>query len=192
MAKSKKAEEKKQVNPAPEQQEQGQEKEAAQPVAENVTLTTEEFNQVKAHIETLQKEKDEAIGLAQRLQADFDNYRKRNATLRADSYDDGVRECIKELIPTLDNFDRALENAIGVEPKFLEGIQLVQRTLLDALHKVGLQEIPAEGQFDPNLHNAVMQEEAQGRKSGEILEVFQKGYEVKGKILRHTMVKVAQ
>jgi len=160
--------------------------------ADTVSLTKEEFDQVKAHIETLQQEKDEAIALAQRLQADFDNYRKRNATLRADSFDDGVRDCIKELLPTLDNFDRALENAEGVDTGFVEGMKLIQRTLLDALHKQGLSEIPADGKFDPNLHNAVMQQQEDGKEEGDILEVFQKGYEVKGRILRHTMVKVAQ
>ncbi len=158
----------------------------------DVTLTQAEFQEVKTHIETLQKEKDEAVALAQRLQADFDNYRKRNATLRADSFDDGVRDCIKELLPVLDNFDRAIENATGVDEGFLEGVKLVQRTLMDALMKSGLSSIPADGKFDPNLHNAVMQEEAEGHESGDILAVFQKGYEVKGRILRHTMVKVAQ
>ena len=160
--------------------------------AETVSLTKEEFEQVKAHIETLQKEKEEAIALAQRLQADFDNYRKRNATLRADSFDDGIRDCIKELLPTLDNFDRALDNAEGVDPGFLEGMKLIQRTLMDALQKQGLSQIPADGKFDPNLHNAVMQQQEEGKEEGDILEVFQKGYEVRGRILRHTMVKVAQ
>lgn len=159
---------------------------------ETVQLTQEEFLKVKAHIETLQKEKEEAIALAQRLQADFDNYRKRNSTLRKDSYDEGIRDCIRALLPTLDNFDRALGNAQGVEAAFVEGVELVLRTMLEALGKQGLKEIDATGVFDANLHNAVMQEEAQGKETGEILEVFQKGYEVDGKILRYSMVKVAQ
>ncbi len=159
---------------------------------EFVKLTKTEFDTVKAHIETLQKEKDEAIVLAQRLQADFDNYRKRNATLKADSYQEGMRDCVKALIPSLDNFDLAVQNMENVDPRYLDGVKLVQRTLLDALNKLGLQEIQADGMFDPNLHNAVLQEPAEGRQSGEILEVLQKGFEMNGRILRYSMVKVAE
>lgn len=160
--------------------------------AEYVKLSKTEFDTVKAHIETLKKEKDEAIALAQRLQADFDNYRKRNATLKADSYQEGMRDCAKALIPSLDNFDLAIQNMETVDPCYLDGVKLVQRALLDALNKLGLQEIQADGVFDPNLHNAVLQEPAEGRQSGEILEVLRKGFEMNGKILRHSMVKVAE
>ncbi len=159
---------------------------------EYVKLSKAEFDTVKVHIETLSKEKDEAIALAQRLQADFDNYRKRNATLKADSYQEGMRDCAKALIPSLDNFDLAVQNMQNVDPCYLDGVKLVQRTLLDSLNKLGLQEIPAEGLFDPNLHNAVLQEPSEGKQSGEILEVLQKGFEMNGRILRHSMVKVAE
>lgn len=159
---------------------------------EYVKLSKAEFDTVKAHIETLQKEKDEAIALAQRLQADFDNYRKRNATLKADSYQEGMRDCVKALIPSLDNLDLAVQNMESVDPRYLDGVKLVQRTLLDSLAKLGLQEIQAEGVFDPNLHNAVLQEAVEGKLSGEILEVLQKGYEMNGRILRYSMVKVAE
>ncbi len=159
---------------------------------EFIKLSQAEFDTVKAHIEALKKEKDEAIALAQRLQADFDNYRKRNATLKADSYQEGMRDCVKALIPSLDNLDLAVLNMETVDPCYLDGVKLVQRTLIDALAKLGLQEIAAEGVFDPNLHNAVLQEPAEGKESGEILEVFQKGFEMNGRILRHSMVKVAE
>lgn len=187
---------------------------------EVIKLSKADFEKVKAHIESVQKEKDEAltaskkqkkgyekakqriaelesekdeaIAIAQRLHADFDNYRKRNATLRTDSFDEGKRDCIKALLPVLDSFDRAMENAQGVEPGFLEGIGLVQRLLLDTLGKQGLEEIPAAGLFDPKLHDAVMQEAVNGKESGEILEVLQKGYCVRDRILRHSMVKVAE
>jgi len=192
LAKAKKPEEQEQANVQTEAPEAPETPVETAEAVDGVKLTREEFDQVKAHIETLQKERDEAVNLAQRLQADFDNYRKRNATLRADSHDDGVRDCIKELLPVLDNFDRALACTEGVEESFLEGMKLVQRTLLDALQKQGMSEVPAEGAFDPNLHNAVLQEPAEGVRSGDILAVLQKGYEVKGRILRHTMVKVAQ
>lgn len=159
---------------------------------DTIEVTQEEFEEFRQNIEKLQQERDEAINLAQRLQADFDNFRKRNATVRTDSMEEGKNYCIKALLHVLDNFDRAMENSNGVDENFFEGIKLVQRSLLDALNKLGMSEIPTDGQFNPELHNAVMQEHEDGREVGEILEVFQKGYEVNGKILRHSMVKVAE
>lgn len=150
------------------------------------------YDKAKAQIKDLEKEKEEAIAVAQRLHADFDNYRKRNASLRMESLEEGRRECVQALLPTLDNFDRAMENSEGVEKGFVEGMQLVQKLLLDTLHKFGLEEIAADGLFDPNLHNAVMQEAAEGKQSGEIVEVLQKGYRMGDRILRHSMVKVAE
>lgn len=161
-------------------------------VPENVTLTKAEFDQVKAHIDGLQKEKEETVQMAQRLQADFDNYRKRNASLRLESLDEGAREIIKDILPVLDNFDRAMENTANVDPGYVEGIRLVHKQLLGILEKNGLEEIPADGMFDADLHNAVMQEEAEDKESGMITAVFQKGYKVKNRIIRHSMVKVAK
>lgn len=159
---------------------------------ETYTLTAEEFHAAQEHIAALQKERDESVALMQRIQADFDNYRRRNASIRADSYEDGKRECIKALIPVLDNFDRALENAATVDAGWKDGISLVYRQLFDTLNKLGLEQIEAEGQFDPTRHEAVMRESADGRESGEILAVLQKGYRVGERIIRHAMVKVAE
>ncbi|HOF95189.1 MAG TPA: nucleotide exchange factor GrpE [Clostridia bacterium] len=165
---------------------------AVETAEQGIKLTQTEFESVKAHIEALQKEKEEAVSLAQRLQADFDNYRKRNASLKTDCYEEGVRDCIETLLPTLDSFDFALESMTDLEPCFVDGVRLVKRMLIDALAKLGFEEVPADGAFDPVLHNAVMQEEAEGKNPGEVLEVLQKGYRVKGRILRHSMVKVAK
>ncbi|MDO5112494.1 MAG: nucleotide exchange factor GrpE [Clostridia bacterium] len=159
---------------------------------EPVTLSAAEFNEVRKHIETLQKEKDETVNLCQHLQADFDNYRKRNASLHLDSVNEGERNVIKALLPVLDNFDRAMENIENVDPAWVDGLRLVQKQLLDALAKFGLEEIGAEGKFDPNLHEAVMQQETEGVESGTIVMVMQKGYKVKDRIVRHSMVGVAK
>ena len=159
---------------------------------EVIQLKREEFLEVKNHIAGLEKERDEMKALAQRVQADFDNFRRRNATVMTDCREEGLRSCIKELLPVLDNFDRAMESAKGVQNDWLEGVRLVQRQLMETLGKCGLKEIPAEGMFDPNLHEAVMQEAAEGAESGAILAVFQKGYQVNDRIIRHSMVKVAQ
>ncbi len=166
--------------------------EAAEELPEAITLTRDEFNEVKARIDALQKEKDETVATAQRLQADFDNYRKRNASIRLDSLDEGTRELMRALLPVLDNFDRALENSGNVDQGWVDGIKLVHKQLLDILGKNGLEEIPAEGAFDPDFHEAVLQEEVEGTESGAILAVLQKGYKVKNRIIRHSMVKVAK
>ncbi|MBQ3663711.1 MAG: nucleotide exchange factor GrpE [Clostridia bacterium] len=169
-----------------------QKENAAEP--ETYTFTAEEFRQAKEALEKLRKEKEEAIGLLQRNQADFDNFRRRNGSVRTDSLEEGKRNCIKELLPVLDNFDRAMEAEAGDEAGagWRDGIKLVHKQLMDTLQKLGLSEIEADGKFDPNLHNAVMQEKAEGKESGDILAVFLKGYRVGDKIIRHTMVKVAE
>ena len=170
----------------------GQAEATSQPEPESYTLTAEEFKTVQEHIQTLQKQKDETVALLQRNQADFDNFRRRNASVRADSLEEGKRECIKALLPALDNFDRALQAEGAGDESWREGVRLVHRQLMDSLQKLGLSEIEAEGKFDPNVHEAVMQEKAEGRESGDILAVLQKGYRVGERIVRHSMVKVAE
>ena len=159
---------------------------------ETTTRSRDEFNQVKEHIDKLQADHDKVVVLAQRIQADFDNYRKRNASIYADSKEEGVRKVITGLLPVLDNFERALGSCEGIDEKWLEGIRLVQRQLLEELKKEGLEEIAADGAFDPTLHEAVLQEEVEDAQSGMILAVLQKGYKVKDRIIRHSMVKVAK
>ena len=139
----------------------GQSEAASQPEPESYTLTAEEFKTVQEHIQTLQKQKDETVALLQRNQADFDNFRRRNASVRADSLEEGKRECIKALLPALDNFDRALQAEGAGDESWREGVRLVHRQLMDSLQKLGLSEIEAEGKFDPNVHEAVMQEKAE-------------------------------
>ncbi len=159
---------------------------------ESYTLTAEEFAAAKAHIEALTKEKDETVGLLQRVQADFDNYRRRNASIRLDSYEEGKRDTVKELLPVLDNFERALDSIPEENAAMREGIAMVQRQLLDALKKLGLEEIEDDCKFDPAKHEAVMREKVDGKESGDIVVVFQKGYRMGDRIIRHCMVKVAE
>ncbi|MBR0156737.1 MAG: nucleotide exchange factor GrpE [Clostridia bacterium] len=161
----------------------------------SVTLSKEEFEQAKAEIERMRgeieaskKNADEAVLDAQRIQAEFANFRKRNQSIRSESIDDGVRETVKALLPVLDNFDRALANSDG--SPFAEGMEKINKQLIDCLKKCGMEEVEAEGAFDPNLHEAVMQDTESEAESGTITAVLQRGYRVKGKIIRHTMVKV--
>ena len=177
---------------APAEETEAAETEAKEEKPETVTLTEKEFQEVKDHIAALQKEKDETIALLQRNKADFDNYRRRNASIRMDSYEEGIRDCIKTVLPALDNLDRAADSNAARDEHWCEGVELAIRQLHELLAKEGLSPIEEEEVFDPNLHDAVMQEKVDGRKSGEILMVLQKGYRVKDKIIRHTMVKVAE
>lgn len=159
----------------------------------SITMTAEEFQAAKEHIAKLQKERDDTVILLQRNQADFDNFRRRNASVRTESLEEGKVECITQLLPVLDNFDRALEQeASSQDSAWREGICMVYRQLMDVMQKMGVSQIPDSGKFDPTLHNAVMQEKVEGKESGEIIAVFQKGYQVKDRIIRHTLVKVAE
>lgn len=164
------------------------EPEKAEPEYEPMTLTAEEVKALKEKLSKLQEDRDDAVRQAQRLQAEFENYRKRNATLIADSRDDGIREAVKNMLPVLDNFDRALETA-GDDP-FAQGVRNISKQFVDALKKCGAEEIEANGKFDPKLHDAVMQDSVEGKESGDITAVLQKGWRVKGKIVRYSMVKV--
>lgn len=159
---------------------------------ETYVLTAEEMQTARERIEKLQKERDETVALLQRNQADFDNFRRRNATVRTDSLDEGRRECIRALLPVLDNFDRAMESDSADDAAWREGVKLVYRQFVETLQKMELSEIDTSGKFDPNLHEAVMQEAVEGKESGEIIAVFQKGYRVGDRIIRHSMVKVAE
>ena len=127
-----------------------------------------------------------------RLQADFDNFRRRNASIRLDSYEEGKRDTVKELLPALDNLERALDAIPAENASLREGIAMVQRQMLDSLKKLGLEEVESDCVFDPTKHEAVMREKVEGKESGEIVVVFQKGYRMGGRIIRHCMVKVAE
>ena len=113
------------------------------------------------------------------------------------SYDDGNNDCIKAILPVLDNFERAISVAENNEDaqSMLSGVKMIQKQLMDALSKRGLEEVrPVGEKFDPNEHNAVLRvsaDEAEG-EPGTICEVLQTGYRVKGKMLRHPMVKVIE
>lgn len=159
---------------------------------DSYTLTAEEFEAAKAHIEAITKEKDETVVLLQRIQADFDNFRRRNASIRLDSYEEGKRDTVKELLPALDNLERALESIPAENASLREGILMVHRQMLESLKKLGLEEVESDCIFDPTKHEAVMREKVDGKESGEIVVVFQKGYRMGGRIIRHCMVKVAE
>lgn len=135
---------------------------------------------------------DEYLNLAQHVQADFDNYRRRNQNTRADAYEDGARAFITTLLPVLDNLERAIGAADDSADKSLrDGVVMVHRQLAEALTKRGVTPIDRKGEkFDPNLENAVMQGVPEDGEPGTVCDVLQKGYQMGGCVLRHAMVKV--
>ena len=171
-----------------------EEKAAEIPVeaTEETPVENEELKKLQEELDKKQQELDETIRLLQRNQADFENYRRRNNSVRAESYESGKRDAVAELLPSLDDFERVVANADKADEAWVEGVKLVYRKFTDELKKLGLAEIEAEGKFDPNLHNAVLSEAAEGVESETILAVLQKGYKMGDKILRHSMVKVSE
>ena len=128
-----------------------------------------------------------------RLAADFQNQKKRYEKEKADIYMYAGEDIIKKILDVMDNFDRALDMGGDTDPKFKEGMELIFKQLMTVLEKAGVTEIPALGEeFDPNFHNAVMMEDTDEYESNKVSGVVQKGYMMKSKVLRPSMVKVAK
>lgn len=126
-----------------------------------------------------------------RLMADFQNYKKRVEKEKKDLYSYANEKLVTEMLPVLDNFERALLQEAGVDG-FKEGMEMIFKQLKDALEKAGLAEIAAlDEEFDPNFHNAVMTEDSEQYESGKVSGVMQKVYTLNGKVIRPSMVKVA-
>ncbi len=136
-------------------------------------------------------ERDQYLALAQRTQADFENYRKRVARDAVQAQERGVVKLAKELLPALDNLDRAIEAAEDEDP-LLAGVRLVRSELSAALARLGIEAFAPLGDvFDPNLHEAVAQQPVEGAASGAVAEVFQNGYRMGETIIRPARVLVA-
>ena len=139
----------------------------------------------------LQAERDELFDRLQRLAAEFDNFRKRNARENATLTERANERLVKELIPILDDLGRALEAAAEHEEAKLEdGVRLVHRSLGDLLTKEGLAEIETDGKFDPHVHEALLSQPSEAEE-GAVLEVVQKGYKLGDKVIRPARVVVA-
>lgn len=134
--------------------------------------------------------RDEYLNLAQRVQADFENFKRRNQSIRADAFEEGKRDVIIEMLPVLDNMERALA-AEGEETPLKSGVEMVYRQMLDVLGKFGVTEIDCHGKpFDPENANAVMQVQREDMEPGAVCGVMQKGYRMGDKVLRYAMVQV--
>ncbi len=152
----------------------------------------EEENPIAEALKTAEAKAEEYLNMAQRVQADFENYRRRTKATRAEAYEDGAREFIKLLLPVVDNLERALTQESSDEG-LLTGVRLVYKQLMEALEKRGVTVIDRMGEkFDPNLENAVMQGTSDEGEPGSVCAVLQKGYKMGDFVIRHAMVKVVQ
>ena len=154
-------------------------------VAENENLDAENIDIVALSQAKMEEYKD----LAQRTQADFDNFRKRNAEAVKQARLEGGNDVVLSMLPVLDTVEIAINMISDDATK--SGVQLIQKKILEVFSKYGVKEIEALGkEFDPNFHNAIMQVE-DADNAGKVVEVLQKGYTRDGKVIRYSMVKVA-
>ncbi len=170
--------------------EEGKAEEAAEEVVEE-TEDQKEIRRLRSELEKAMQQRDEYLSMAQRAQADYQNFKKRNSSVRTDALEEGSRETVAGMLPVIDNLERALEAAEDPDDPVANGVRMTLKQLMDILGKQGLEEIPAKGEkFDPDLHNAVLRASAEAGEPGTVAEVFQKGYRIKDKVIRYAMVSV--
>ena len=144
-----------------------------------------------AEMAKLRQERDALLDRLARLQAEFDNARKRSLKEQQDFKDYALADALKSLLPIVDSFDRALASGESSN-EFVGGVQLINRQFHDALSKLGLQAIEAKGRpFDPNLHQAVQMVETDEVEDHHVIDELQRGYKLKDRLLRPAMVRVA-
>ncbi len=168
---------------------------AAEETAETETEPEEKKEEASDNKKESEAEKQLADMNAKyvRLMADFQNQKKRFEKEKADIYQFANEDIVKSLLEVIDNFERALDASQDDGSKFREGMEMIFKQLMGALEKAGVSEIKALGEeFDPNFHNAVMMEETDEFESNKVSGVMQKGYTLNSKVIRPSMVKVAQ
>jgi molecular chaperone GrpE len=147
-----------------------------------------------AALEAVRKEKDALQDRLLRTAAEFDNYRKRVDRDRRDQADAAVADALEDVLPILDNLERALQAPAGEDvDAYRKGVELIHRQMLDLIRKRGVKPIEAVGaDFDPNYHQAVAQEVSADHRDGEVMEELRRGYMLGDRLLRPAMVKVAR
>jgi molecular chaperone GrpE len=145
----------------------------------------------KQEREALEAEKSELQDRLLRQHAEFQNFRRRMEREKTEAFDFGRMDIVRELLPVLDDFDRALQ-VESADKEFVKGVEMIRQRLFDALQKQGLEPVEALGQqFDPHFHHAIEKVETDEAEEDTVLGEFQKGYNFKGKLLRPAIVKVA-
>lgn len=152
----------------------------------------EEISEEEKKLKEATEKADEYLDKYQRTLAEFDNFRKRTSKEKASMYDDGIRDTVSKLLPVVDNFERAIMSCQNTDDSFYKGIEMILKQIKEIFTSMGVEEIPAVGEkFDPNLHAAVAHEDNEEYGENEIMIEMLKGYKHKDKVIRHSMVKVA-
>jgi len=162
------------------------------PANEQEQLDAKEEVEAEDPLARAQRERDEYLDLARRAQADFENYRKRAAKEAAAAGDRAKSGLVRELLPVVDNLERALDSAGEAEQHLAEGVRLVHSELIAVLERHGVEQFDPSGhQFDPAEHEALSMRDEQGAESGLVLDVVEKGYRANGGVLRPARVVVS-
>ena len=165
--------------------------EVNQEEAKKDTKENNTIEKLKAQLKEEKEKSDEYYEHLKRNMAEFDNFKKRISKEKDMMYNTISASVISELLPILDNFEKAL-NSESTDESYKNGMAMIYGQLIDALNKIGVEEIEAlNTTFDPNFHEAVMHVEDENFGEKEVVEVFRKGYKIGDKIIRHAMVKVA-
>lgn len=150
---------------------------------------------LKKQLEEKEREVEEYKSLCQRIAADFDNYKKRIAKDKENMYYEVVADVVGKLLPIVDNFERAIDSAKNSRDKndeLLKGLEMIKKQIDDIFSKLGVEPIEAlNKEFDPYLHNAIMHVEDERYGKNVVIEEFQKGYKIKDRVIRYSLVKVA-
>lgn len=161
---------------------------------ENISEENEEImdsEQAEDNTDESEKKLAELNDKYLRILAEYDNYRKRTSKEKIETYGNATSQCVSEILPVLDSFELALKTECADEA-FKNGMQMIYNQLAEALKKLGVSEMEALGcEFDPNLHNAIKQTEDESFGENTVCEVFQKGYMLNDKVIRHAVVAVA-
>jgi molecular chaperone GrpE len=146
----------------------------------------------ESEVQKLKSERDALLDRLARLQAEFENARRRSAKEQQDFKDFAAADTIKTLLPALDSFERALNTPAAGLNEFRGGVELIYKQLQDALAKLGVRPVPAKGEtFDPHMHEAIEMVETDQAPDHQVIEELQRGYKLKERLLRPAMVKVA-
>ena len=166
--------------------------EAAENGSGETTAQEESANVSRQELEEAQAKAAEYLAMAQRVQADFENFRRRNESVRADAWADGRREVAAAMLPVLDNLERAADAAEkSTDESLRNGVELVLKQMNEIYRKMEVTPIDRAGEkFDPNLENAILQGTEEDGEPGTVCQVLQKGYMMGNRVLRHAMVKV--
>lgn len=189
MANDKKEE---QVDEAKELQDEEEQQPTLEEVLEDLSSKEDEIKQLKEDLQIQEEKTNEYISYSQRLQADFDNFKKVNEKQNKEIIKYANENLISNILDSYEDLGRALDNSNTFE-ELKEGVELINNKLKDTLKKEGLEEIPAEGEkFDPFKHEALMVEKNEEIDNGFIIEELMKGYTLKDKVIKYSKVKVCK